>query len=222
VLFVHDVHAVIGEHEFDFEDAVRDEYAPAVAEDDARLLWYLHATHGAGEAYKIVTLTAVRDGAAWERLVERLRSGDLAGWRARVDALRYGSMSTLLVQTPWSPLGEIDLESVRATLGSEAEHDVAVLREDTLRGPGVAGSVVAPAGAGDGDVLRCVAAFTPVLDDGATLQVLYRLAARDRWTPAFGDDAGWDDWSGSLTAASPDGTRRTSRMLRTTTWSPLR
>ena len=43
MLFVHDVHAVMGERELDFEDSVRAEYAPAVgADDDSRLLWYLN------------------------------------------------------------------------------------------------------------------------------------------------------------------------------------
>ena len=90
MLFVHDVHAVMGERELEFEDSVRGEYAPLVAtDDDSRLLWYLNSTHGAGEAYKVVTLTAVRDGAAWERLVERLRRGDLSAWNSRAEAMRY-------------------------------------------------------------------------------------------------------------------------------------
>jgi hypothetical protein len=218
MLFIHDIHAVIGEHEFDFEDAVRGEYAPAVAEDGARLLWYLHATHGAGEAYSMVTLTAVRDGAAWERLVQRLRYGDLATWREKVDAMRYASTSTLLVQVPWSPLGEVDLDSVPAAEGPE--RDVVVLREDTLHGPGIA-TTVEPAAPTAEAVLTCAAAFTPALGDGSTLQVLHRVAPRSRWTPAFGLDTGWDDWPGSLTTGLPDGTRRSTRMLRTTPWSPL-
>jgi len=218
VLFLHDVHTVIGEHEFEFEDAVHDEYAPAVAEDGARLLWYLHATHGAGEAYKIVTITAIRDGAAWERLASRLRGGDLAAWRAKVDRMRYGSTSSLCVQTPWSPLGLLDLDDIPVT--ADPEHDVTVLREDTLHGPGTA-AIATPTEAGTDDILRCAAAFTPLFDDGDTLTVLYRLAPRERWTAAFGSDSEWDDWSGSLTPTGPEGTRTSSRMLRTTPWSPL-
>lgn len=221
VLFIHDVHAVIGEREFDFEDAVRDEYGPAVAKDGARLLWYLHATHGAGEAYKIITITAVPDGAAWERLVHRLRRGDLADWSARVDAMRYGSTSSLLVQTDWSPLGAIDLDEVPGTTGPERE--VVVLREDTVRG---ADLLVPPVPAhvgetGDDGVLSCVAAFAPALGADGSLRVLYRVAPREQWTAAFGADHGWGDWSGSVTPALPEGTRLTSRMLRTTPWSPL-
>ena len=58
MLFVHDVHAVMGERELEFEDALRDAYAATVADDDTRLLWYFNSTHGAGEAYKVVTITA--------------------------------------------------------------------------------------------------------------------------------------------------------------------
>ncbi len=219
VLFLHDVHAVIGEQEFAFEDAVREQYAPAVAQDGARLLWYLHATHGAGEAYKIVTITAVPDGATWERLVHRLRRGDLADWSARVDAMRYGSTSSLLVQTGWSPLGPLDLDAVPATTGPERE--VAVLREDTVRGAEPAVALAPPGASGAQDVLSCVAAFEPALGADGSLRILYRVAQWERWTAAFGADHGWGDWSGSLTPALPEGTQVTSRMLRTTPWSPL-
>ena len=134
MLFVHDVHAVMGERELEFEDSVRGEYAPLVAtDDDSRLLWYLNSTHGAGEAYKVVTLTAVRDGAAWERLVERLRRGDLSAWNSRAEAMRYGLQSTLLVALPSSPLVDVEL----ATVPTEPQnHGLAVYREDTLDGTG--------------------------------------------------------------------------------------
>ena len=75
MLFLHDVHAAIGAHEIDLDDAVRDVYAPTVADDDARLAWYLYSAHGAGDAYIVSMITALRDGAAWERLSRRLRYG---------------------------------------------------------------------------------------------------------------------------------------------------
>ena len=95
MLFLHDVHAAIGEHEIELDEAVRDVYAPTIADDDARLAWYLYSTHGAGEAYIVNVITALRDGAAWERLARRLRYGDLAEWLLQVDTLTYWSQSTL-------------------------------------------------------------------------------------------------------------------------------
>ena len=42
-----------------------------------RLLYFMHLTHGSGRAYTVVTVTAVRDGAAYERLAARIQDGDL-------------------------------------------------------------------------------------------------------------------------------------------------
>ena len=50
MLFLRDEFAAMGEREIDLDDAIRDVYAPAIADDDARLLWYLYSTHGAGDA----------------------------------------------------------------------------------------------------------------------------------------------------------------------------
>jgi hypothetical protein len=219
-LFVHDVHAVMGERELEFEDSVRREYAPAVAaDDDTRLLWYLNSTHGAGEAYKVVTITAVRDGAAWERLVERLRRGDLSAWSGRADSMRYGLASTLLVTLPSSPLTDVDFGSVPT---DSQEHGLAVYREDTLDGPGLDDVLGGAADASDSEAaLMPVATFRPAVDPGPRRVVLYRVAEPDRWTPAFGLDAGWNDWPGSLTPTLPPAVSGSSRMLRTSSWSPL-
>jgi hypothetical protein len=221
VLFVHDVHAVMGERELDFEDSVRAEYAPAIAADaDTRLLWYLNSTHGAGEAYKVVTITAVRDGVAWERLVERLRRGDLSAWAGRAEAMRYGLTSTLLVASGSSPLASLDLDAVPA---EPQDHALAVFREDTLDGPGLDDVLDGGIGASPSAdaVLIPVGAFRPAVDPRPRRTVLYRVAEPDRWTPAFGRDAGWDDWPGSLTPTLPGDVSGSSRILRTSSWSPL-
>src|SRR5262245_15406877 len=112
VLFLHDVHAAIGEHEIELGEAVRDVYAPAIADDGARLAWYVHATPGAWDAYILSMLTAVQDAAGWERLSRRLRYGDLADWLLDVDRYTYWSQSALLVSTDWSPLSDLELDSV--------------------------------------------------------------------------------------------------------------
>ena len=78
MLFVHEVHRVVGAREEAFEAAYRDEWLPRLAKsDDARLLYFLHHAHGSGRAYVAVTITAVRDGGAYERLLERVQTGDL-------------------------------------------------------------------------------------------------------------------------------------------------
>jgi len=220
VLFLHDVHAAIGEHEIDLDEAVRDVYAPTIADDDARLAWYLYATHGAGDGYVVTMVTALRDGAAWERLSRRLRYGDLADWLLQVDRFTYWNQSTLLVSTEWSPLADLDLDSL--PVGS-TDNEVRVYREDTLAGEGVEAAISKPQDA-DGDVLQCVAGFRPFFapdGEAEAVTVVYRVASADALEGAFAADAGWNDWTGSLTPTLPDGVHGSTRMLRNVPWSPL-
>src|SRR6266568_4751639 len=112
-LFVHETHHVRGRAEEDFEAAYRDHWMSALgATEDARLLWYCHHAHGSGPAYNVVTVTGVRDGAAWERLAGRVQDGDLAAWAAGVDEMRHAVDAKILVPVPWSPLQEVDLGAV--------------------------------------------------------------------------------------------------------------
>jgi hypothetical protein len=220
VLFLHDVHAAIGEHEIELDEAVRDLYAPTIADDDARLAWYLYSTHGAGDAYIVTMITALRDGEAWERLSRRVRYGDLADWLLQVDRFTYWSQSTLLVATEWSPIADLDLDTL--PVGS-AEHEVSVFREDTLVGPGIEGAVGEPKGA-DGDVLACVAGFRPFFapaGEADEVRVLYRVASAAVLEGAYATDSGWNDWTGSLAPTLPVGAHGTTRMLRNVPWSPL-
>ena len=105
MLFLHEVHHVKGAEEEAFDTAYRSGWMPLVAKgDDARLLYYLRQAHGAGPSYRVVTVTALRDGAAWERLARRAESGDLAKWSRDVDGLRHEVEGKVLVPLPWSPL----------------------------------------------------------------------------------------------------------------------
>jgi hypothetical protein len=214
------VHAAIGEHEIELDEAIRDVYAPTIADDNARLAWYLYSTHGAGDAYIVTVITALRDGAAWERLSRRLRYGDLADWLLQVERVTYWSQSTLLVSTEWSPAADLDLDALPV---GPAEHEVRVFREDTLEGPGIESAVSQPKGT-DGDVLTCIAGFRPFFaptGDASEVKVLYRVASADAIEGAYATDTGWNDWSGSLTPTLPVGAHGSTRMLRNVPWSPL-
>ena len=70
---------------------------------DARLLWYFDHAHGSGPAYRVVTVTAVEDGAAWLRLAERMASGDLRSWARDLDGLQHESHGRILTPLEWSP-----------------------------------------------------------------------------------------------------------------------
>ncbi len=131
-LFVHEVHSVRGLCEDDFEAHYRDRWMAALADgpspDDARLLWYAQQAHGTGPAYRVVTITAVADGAAYQRLVERVAAGDLQSWARALDGLEHDSVGKLLLALPWSPLASIDLATVPV---EPAEHELSLYMEDT-------------------------------------------------------------------------------------------
>jgi len=89
MLLLHEIHTVAGRREDEFEAAFRDGWMATLAkDDDARLLYFLRLAHGTGRAYHLVTITALRDGNAYERLARRVQQGDLREWSAGVDRYR--------------------------------------------------------------------------------------------------------------------------------------
>ena len=130
-LYLHEVHSVVGTAEDEFESAFRD---PGGWMDvlgragDARLLYYANQAHGTGLAYRVVTITAVADGAAWERLARSVDGGGLAPLVARIDKVRHGVVSKMLLPVSWSPLNEVDLSAVAST---PADHEPTLFMEDT-------------------------------------------------------------------------------------------
>lgn len=233
MLYLHETHSVIGRAEDDFEEAFRgpDGFMARLAgSGDARLLWYLEHTHGTGPAYTVVTITAVRDGAAWERVADRVRSGDLRQWVGAVDRLRHDSVAKLLAPLPWSDLQEVDLAGVPV---EPASHAPVLFMEDTANPHEgmihdyieTAGRQYAPSLRRPNPLLEMVAAFQPafgagrrrevvlwqrVADEQALLRLLTTVLPRQMKEPGT-----WmhdalevrDTW--------------TSRLLRTSEWSPL-
>jgi len=129
MLFVHEVHQVVGEKEDEFEAAYRDGWMPILAkEDDARLLWYVNHAHGSGVSYNVVTITGVRDGAAWERLVHRMQQGDLHDWATEIDTYRHDVTGKILLPVYWSRIQEVDFAKVPT---DGAEHELSLFMEDT-------------------------------------------------------------------------------------------
>lgn len=128
-LYMHELHKVEGAHEHEFEAAYRGGWLTTLAEgDDARLLWYLNQAHGSGPAYHVVTMTAVRDGAAYERLARRIAGGDLHDWFRSVSAMRHEVDAKMLRPVSWSPLQNIDLDEVPT---DGREHELSLYMQDT-------------------------------------------------------------------------------------------
>jgi hypothetical protein len=129
MLFMHETHRVIGRHASAFEDLYRNGWMTELARgDDARLVWYLNHAMGSGPAYQVVTITALSDATAWEELAQRMLGGDLSELTANLDAYRYEVEGKLLTPVYWSALQEFDLATV-PTDGSE--HDLSVYMQDT-------------------------------------------------------------------------------------------
>ena len=130
MLFLHETHRVVGARADEFEDAWRKCYVDALAStDDARLLWFMHHAHGTGPSYVVVTVTALSDAAAWERLAGRVEGGDLRAFAREIGDMRHDVTSKLLAPVPWSQLQEIDLGTVPVD-GSERE--ARLYMEDTV------------------------------------------------------------------------------------------
>jgi hypothetical protein len=129
-LYVHETHRVRGALEERFEAHFRDRWMGALAQDDdARLVWYMQQAHGSGPAYRVCTVTAVRDAAAYGRLVDRVATGDLRSWARDLDGLQHDSVGKVLLPLDWSPLAALDVASVPTDPG--LDHEPTLYMEDT-------------------------------------------------------------------------------------------
>ncbi len=180
--FLHETHRVAGSREDELEAALRDAWLPAVAETSgARVLHVLKHAHGSGPSYRLVTVTALRDAAAWGELVRRVDGGDLRALAERLDAARHDVEAKLLIPLPWSPLRELDLDAVPVQREGGAE---SLFMEDTVwPHPGSLEAYVAASGshyaremqerAEDGTaILRVEAAFRTAYGSGRRREVV--------------------------------------------------
>ena len=111
MLFVHETHEVMGGKMDEFGDAVRTRWRPLLEETGhARLLWFWELAHGTSASYQAVSITAVRDWAAWGALVAHAaHDAGAREWQRHVGTLRREVTAKVLLPAPWSPLQEIDL-----------------------------------------------------------------------------------------------------------------
>ena len=232
MLLLHEVHRVRGDREDEFEQLYRDGWLPELAgHDDARLLYFMHLAHGSGRAYTVVTITAVRDGAAYERLARRIQDGDLRAWARDVDHCRHVVTGKVLLTVPWAP-PLVELEQVPTT---PQAHELTLFMEDTAwphegmldEYLEAARTHYAPSiaeGRGRG-ILELLSVFQPAWGSGPHTEVVLwqRVTDYDRLKnllltevpPEYRAPGTWmhdalrvrDDWE--------------SRLLRTTAWSPL-
>ena len=232
MLYLHQFHQVVGKRAKAFESAYRDGWMPRLAEgSDARLAWYFDLAHGSGLAYRVVTVTALEDGAAYVRLAERVAHGDLQSWAREVDGLQHQSYGRIMTPVPWSPPTP-GLADIPADGGL---HEVTMYMEDTMwpfpgqlrRYVAAAGEVYRPSlGAAGARMHMDVALGTETLPGAgrspevtllqrlSSLPPLIRLLTED--IPA--EVTGPGSW---MHEALELRDRWRSRLLRTAPWSPL-
>jgi hypothetical protein len=232
VLFIHEFHKVVGTRAEAFEAAYRERWMPVLAEgSDARLAWYFDLAHGSGLAYRVVTVTAVRDGAAYARLAERVARGDLQSWARDLDGLRHETHSRVLVPLRWSP-GFPELSEIPA---GAASREPALYMEDTMWPfPGklrayveAAGAVYRPSLQAEDARMHMHVALGLETMPGAgrspEVTLLQRLSSLPRLITLLTEDipaevTGPGSW---MHEALDLRDRWRSRLLRTAPWSPL-
>lgn len=233
MLLLHETHSVIGRCEDEFEEAFKGPggYVDRLTSNgDARLLWYMDHVHGTGPAYTVVTLTALTDGQAWQRLMERVHEGDLREWIGKVDSMRHDSATKLLRPLPWSEWQGVDFKDIST---AQVDHELVLYMEDTANPHegmvheyiAKAGEQYAPSLRRRNPLLEMVGAFQPCFGAGRRREIILWQRVADQEAllrlfttavpPQFKAPGTWmhdalevrDQW--------------TSRLLRTSSWSPL-
>lgn len=112
MLFIHEIHSVPGNNGEHYEALLRDRWAPALARQDGiRLVWCARSMAGAISYPELITLTAVSDTDAFERLAERARSGDLRDDYQVLHDARTHVTTRLVKSLAFSPLA-VDLADI--------------------------------------------------------------------------------------------------------------
>jgi hypothetical protein len=128
MLYLHETHEIGGGKMDEFETLLRQHWQPLTERaGTAKLLWFWHHTHGTGPSYQAISITAVRDWAAWGELVRAQRDADWREWSAAAWQCRREVTSKLLQPTSWSPLQTVDYAMVK----SATDQPVSLYLHDT-------------------------------------------------------------------------------------------
>jgi hypothetical protein len=115
MFYVHEIHELDAAEAERFETLVREQWVPALAGDpETRLVWCVRSMPGTASYPELITMTAVENGAALERLGSRYRDGDLRKPSSELDRHRSGVQTRVFAAleefNPYSvELGEVPL-----------------------------------------------------------------------------------------------------------------
>jgi len=231
VLFIEETHAAVGARVDELEALYREAWMPMLGRsDDARLLWYLHLAHGSSLSYRVVTVTAVRDGAAWERLSAEVTRGRLSEWARQVDRCRHEVQGRILMDLSCSPF-HLELSEIPT---EPDEGQPSIYMQDTMwprRGraddyEAALASVYLPLLDRPGAQLSVEGAFRTAPGGGRHPEVVLMQKVQDldsltrllseELPPAMEEPGSW------MHDALAYRERWRSRLLRTAEWSPVR
>jgi len=115
MFYVHEIHELDAGEAESFETMIREQWVPVLAADPgARLVWCVRSMPGTASYPELITMTAVEDGAALERLGSRYRNGDLRELLSELGRHRKGVATRVFAAleefNPYSvELGEVPL-----------------------------------------------------------------------------------------------------------------
>src|SRR5438445_7184302 len=99
MIFVHEVHEAVAGKMDELGELVCTVWRPVVEErQQARLLWFWELAHGTGASYQAVSLTAVRDWAAWGEPAASSAHSAAAGWSRGFATATAGSRSSCVAR----------------------------------------------------------------------------------------------------------------------------
>ncbi len=114
MLFLHEIHDIVGGKKEDFSEALRTQWKPLIERDDlARVLWFFHHAVATSVSYQAVSITAVKDWQAFGTIMDRiLTDPDWKVWDRAVSKLRKDVTGKVLIPNPLSPLWDVDFSKV--------------------------------------------------------------------------------------------------------------
>jgi len=102
MIFLQEIHEVIGGKMEEFSEAMRDRWKPLIEQGGlARVLWFWELTMMTNVSYTAVSITAVRDWQSWGTLVDRMVSDrKWKKWNHDVCEYRRDVVSKMLLPNP--------------------------------------------------------------------------------------------------------------------------
>jgi hypothetical protein len=113
MFYVHEIHAVDAARAETFETTMREQWVPALAaESGMRVVWCVRSMPGTAAFPELITMTAVADGDALERLGARSRTGDLRDLAKELGRQRNGVTTRVLAALEEFNPYTVDLDNV--------------------------------------------------------------------------------------------------------------